>query len=148
MYFLAFRHGIVRIHVQTFLFFGSRLGSGMRSARACSTLMSFCLLSLVHWVFVCSVVWMWNEHELSLLYHYCRGDTLTPSYRCYPILWALFSEPVEKSSCFDQVLTKCYLRAEELSLSYPCLDHHCRGDTLTPSYRCYPILLTWFSEPV
>ena len=58
--------------------------------------------------------------ELSLLYHSGRGDSLTPSYPCYPILLIWFWEPVKESSCFDRFLTNCYPRAEELSPSYPC----------------------------
>ena len=57
--------------------------------------------------------------ELSLLDHYSRGDNLTPSYRCYPSLSIRFTKPVQENSSFDQFLTKCYLRAEDLSPNYP-----------------------------
>ena len=81
--------------------------------------------------------------------HNYRGDTLTPSYPCYPNLLIRFSETLPESSCFDQpifdeVLSPSGGAISELSL----LDHYCRGDTLTPSFRGYPILLIWFSEAV
>ena len=57
---------------------------------------------------------------LSLLDHYQRGDILIPSYRYYSILLVWFNKPAGENLCFDQFLTSCYFRAEELSPSYPC----------------------------
>ena len=111
---------------------------------------------------------------LSLLYHHRRGDSLTPSYPCYPSLLIWFWEPVKESSCFDNfwlsaiTVLRSYLRAifvrsllqrwfsnSELSL-YPvlliwfwesiqessCFDqfltkYYLRAEELSPSYPCY-----------
>ena len=64
--------------------------------------------------------WLSAISELSLLDHYCKDDNLTPSYRCYHVLFIWFSKPVQENSCFEHFLTECYLWAEELSPSYPC----------------------------